>query len=135
MTVCEEEIVGSIVVDDPGCDVSGLEVMIMATDGTSILVTTDANGNFTVPGGPFPCGTYTATITDTNVPACYTETGDIGPIQFIVDGEGGGNDGPLFIANPAIPTLSQWGLMILALLLMTFGAIKLGFSSLSSQSS
>ncbi len=131
ITTCEEEIAGSIIVPDEGCDVSGLEVMIMATDGTSITVVTDSNGNFTVPGGPFICGTYSATITDANVPACFTETGNIGPVQFEVDGAGDGDDGPFFYANPAIPTLSQWGLLILVLLLMTFGALKLGFQHLN----
>ncbi len=130
-TVCEEAIVGGIVVPDDGCDVAGLEVMIMAPDGTSISVTTAADGSFTVPGGPFPCGTYTATITDANVPACYTETGDIGPIQFVVDGTGSGDDGPFFFANPAVPTLSQWGLMILVLLLMTFGALKISGNTIN----
>jgi len=33
---------------------------------------------------------------------------------------------------PAIPTLSQWGLMSLALLLMIFGALKLGTATVSS---
>jgi len=99
------------------------------------LVTTDANGNFTVPGGPFLCGIYSGTITDADVPACFTETGDIGPVQFEVDGEGGGNDRPFFFANPEVPTLSQWGLIVLALLLMTWGALSLGFSSLTNNRS
>jgi len=36
-------------------------------------------------------------------------------------------------AQPAVPTLGQWGLMILALLLMTFGALKIGYTSLQTR--
>jgi len=123
--VCEEEINGAIVVSDPECDVSGINITIIAPDGTSITVTTDAAGNFTVPGGPFPCGTYTAAFEDTaNVPSCYSETGSIEPILFDLDGEESDVD-VAFFGNPTIPTLSQWGLIVLALLLMNFGAISL----------
>jgi len=124
---CEEEITGSISAPDEGCDVSGIEVVVVAPDGTSITATSGADGSFTLPGGPFPCGTYSATIITPpmDLPDCYTATGTVGPISFEVDGEGNGNDGPNFIANPEIPTLSQWGLIILALLMMTFGAIRL----------
>jgi len=105
---CEEEIIGSIVVPDSGCDVSGIDITIFAPDGTSIIVTTGADGTFTVPGGPFVCGTYTAAFTDpTQIPACYSENGSTEPIVFEVDGEGGGDDGPDFIAITGIPTLFQ----------------------------
>lgn len=129
---CEEEIMGSVSAPDQGCDVSGIDIIIMAPDGSSVTVTTDVDGNFTVPGGPYPCGIYSATIITPlmDLPDCYSSTGTIGPIQFEVDGTGNGDDGPNFIANPDIPTLSQWGLIILAILLMTMGTIKLGFSSL-----
>jgi len=129
---CEEEIMGSISTPDEGCDVSGIDIMIMAPDGSSVTVTTGVDGTFTVPGGPFPCGIYSATIVtpQMDLPDCYSATGTIGPIQFEVDGTGNGDDGPNFIANPDIPTLSQWGLTVLALLLMITGTLKLGFSSL-----
>jgi len=123
---CEEEIVGSITSADPLCDLSSINIVIIAPDGTSITVTTGTDGTFTVPGGPYPCGIYTAAFEDESIlPNCYTETGSTTPISFEVDGNSGTNDGPNFIANPDIPTLSQWGLIILALLLMNFGGIQL----------
>jgi len=123
---CEEEIVGSIVPPDAGCDVSGIDITIIAPDGTSITVTTGADGTFTVPGGPFACGSYTAAFTDlAQLPACYTQNGSTEPIMFEVDGEGGGDDGPNFIAISGVPTLSQWGLIFMILLLLTFGSLKI----------
>ena len=124
--ICEEAINGGIIVADPECDVSGIDITIFAPDGTSIIVTTNTNGIFSVSGGPFPCGDYTAAFTDpASLPVCYTTTGATDPIIFTVDGEGNGDDGPFFFANPEIPTLSQWGLISLALLLMIYGALKL----------
>jgi len=55
--------------------------------------------------------------------AIISSEGDTGPIGFTVDGDGEA-DGANFSNNPMVPTLSQWGLFILALLLMSFGAIK-----------
>jgi len=128
--VCEEEINGAILVSDPSCDVSGIDITIMAPDGTSITVTTGVDGTFSLPGGPFPCGDYTAAFNDpASLPVCYTTTGSTGPVVFTVDGEGGGDDGPFFFANPEIPTLSQWGLILLALLMMIFGVLKLSYAS------
>jgi len=127
---CEEEITGSISSPDPLCDLSGINMIITAPDGTSTTITTDADGTFTVPGGPFPCGTYTAAFEDVSMlPTCYTDTGPTAPISFQVDGNPNTTDGPNFAANPTIPTLSQWGLMILTLLLMSFGAIQLFIST------
>lgn len=126
--ICEEDIMGGVVSSDPLCDLSGINLVITAPDGTSTTVTTDADGNFTVPNGPYPCGTYTAAFEDaTLVPSCYTDVGPTEPITFEVDGDTATSDGPFFIANPLVPTLSQWGLIILALLLMSFGALKLYF--------
>jgi len=131
ITVCEEEINGAIIVDDPACDVGGIDIFIIAPDGTSITVTTAADGTFSVPGGPFPCGDYTAAFADvSSLPFCYTSTGSTDPIAFAVNGQGGGNDGPFFFSNPEVPTLSQWGLISLALLLMIYGALKLSASTL-----
>jgi len=123
---CEEEINGAIISYDPTCDVSGIDITIIAPDGTSITVTTSTDGSFSVPGGPFPCGDYTAAFVDaSSLPVCFTTTGSTEPIVFAVDGEGAGDDGPFFFSNPEIPTLSQWGLILLTLLLMIFGALKL----------
>jgi len=127
---CEEEITGAIIVPDAGCDVGGITISIIAPDGTMINVVTEADGTFTVPGSPFPCGSYTAAFFDpSEIPACYAETGSTEPINFDLDGSQGGDDDFQFIANPSIPTLSQWGLIILALLLMSFGAIQLYIST------
>jgi len=124
--ICEEEITGILVGIEEGCNLGGITITIIAPDATNINVVTEADGSFTVPDGPFPCGSYTAAFFDVNeVPFCYTETGSTAPISFNVDGNEDGNADVSFIANPAIPTLSQWGLMSLALLLMIFGAIKL----------
>lgn len=128
---CEEEIIGSILTQDPGCDVSGIDITIFAPDGTSITVSTNSEGTFTVPGGPFPCGTYTAAFSDpTQVPACFSENGSTEPITFDVDGTGNGDDGPNFIANPSVPTLSQWGTICLFLLLLVFGTVKIASEQL-----
>jgi len=126
---CEDMIAGSVTAEDIGCSVEGIEVTIYdstgAVAGTAI---TDADGNYALMG-VFPCGDYTAELT-ADIPTCYTNSGGTaGPIGFAVDGDGAA-DGANFIENPQVPTLSQWGLMILALLLMTFGALKLGFQQL-----
>jgi len=93
--------------------------------------TTDASGNYTLTG-LYPCGSYTAELT-AGVPDCYTNSGGItGPIGFDVDGDGTA-DGANFTENPQVPTLSQWGLISLALLLMIMGSLKLGFSSIAFQ--
>jgi len=127
---CEENISGSVTSPDPLCDLSGINIIITAPDGTMITVTTDSDGNFTVPNGPYPCGNYTAEFEDvTLLPTCYTDTGSTEPLTFDVDGNPNTDDFPGFNANPTIPTLSQWGLIVLALLLMTFGALTLGFKS------
>lgn len=129
ITMCEEEISGSVTAPDGNCDLSGINIIITAPDGTTATVVTGADGSFTLANGPFPCGTYTAEFEDTSIlPDCYTDTGSIAPINFDLDGDPNTDDGPTFAASPTIPTLSQWGLMVLALLLMTFGALKLSFN-------
>lgn len=128
---CEEQIIGSVIAPDSGCELGGIDIVIFAPDGTSIIVTTSTDGTFIVPGGAFPCGSYTAAFTDpTQVPSCYSENGSTEPIVFEVDGIGNGDDGPNFIAISGIPTLSQWGIVYLILLLLTFGAIKIGMPTL-----
>jgi len=127
---CAEEISGAIIPSDPLCDVSGIEVTIVAPDGTSTTVITGADGTFTVPGGLYPCGDYSAEITGA-LPTCYTDASGPTTIDFVVDGDAGTADGPFFIANSNVPTLSQWGLIVLALLLMTFGSLRLGFRTIA----
>jgi len=122
---CEEEISGAIVTAE-GCDVSGITISIIFPDATIINVVTGADGTFSVPGGPFPCGTYTAAFFDLDeIPACYEETGSTEPISFTLDGNENGNNDVAFFANPNVPTLSQWGLIVLALLLMCGGSVSL----------
>jgi len=73
------------------------------------------------------CDDYSAMLM-LPLPDCYADAGGnpgpVGPIAFTVDGDGEA-DGAVFAVNPEVPTLSQWGLIVLALLMMTFGALKL----------
>jgi len=56
---------------------------------------------------------------------CYTSlNGETGPLLFSINGDGTA-DGANFSNVMMVPTLSQWGLIILALLLMSFGAIRI----------
>jgi len=127
-STCEEEITGAVRAADD-CDVSGIDITIFAPDGTSINVTTESDGSFSVPGGPFPCGVYTAAFFNPDqLPYCYTETGSVDPITFLLDGNDLEENDFEFAANPDIPTLSQWGMIILVLLLMSVGSIKLVLS-------
>lgn len=127
---CFEEITGAIIPSDPLCDVSGIDVQITAPDGTTTTVTTAADGTFTVAGGPYPCGDYSAELLGT-LPSCYTDASGPTTVDFVVDGDVASADGPFFSANANIPTLSQWGLIVLALLLMTFGSLHLGFRTMA----
>ena len=124
--VCEEEITGVVAGAEEDCDLGGITLSVITPDAMMINVVTAADGTFIVPGGPFQCGTYTIAFFDlTEVPFCYSETGSTEPISFVVDGIEDGNVDVSFLANPNIPTLSQWGLIVLALLLTSFGAISL----------
>ena len=124
--VCEEEITGVVAGTEDDCDLGGITLSVITPDAMMINVVTAADGTFIVPGGPFPCGTYTIAFFDlTEIPFCYSETGSTEPISFVVDGIEDGTVDVSFLANPNIPTLSQWGLIVLALLLTSFGAISL----------
>jgi len=132
-TTCEDEIAGQIIAPFD-CDLIGITVIIsiINADGSETIVgnaTTDASGNYALPGGPFACGNYSAMLM-LPLPDCYADaggnTGPVGPINFSVNGDGVA-DGANFAVNAEVPTLSQWGLMILALLMMSLGAIKLLF--------
>jgi len=126
---CEDEISGSVVSQEVGCSLEGIEVTIYDATGAVVgTVMTDANGNYVLPG-VYTCGSYSAELT-ANLPACFIDSGGMtGPIGFTVNGDGS-PDGADFTENAEVPTLSQWGLMILALLMMTFGALKIGAGSL-----
>ncbi len=121
---CEDSIAGSVSAEDTGCSAAGIEVTIYDATGAVVgTATTDASGNYALMG-LYPCGSYTAELT-ANVPDCYINSGGIvGPASFVVDGDGTA-DGFNFIENPQIPTLSQWGLISLALLLMIIGSLKM----------
>jgi len=126
------EIAGSILtyVD---CDITGTGVII--TDANGVVLGTpmaDSNGNWSLANGPYPCGEYIAMLDPASVPGCYTDAGgDVGPAGFTVGD--GGTYGVDFTSFEEVPTLSQWGLMSLALLLMIFGALKLAtFNSVQS---
>jgi len=126
---CEDTIAGSVIAEDTGCSAAGIEVTIYDSTGAAVgTAVTDASGNYVLTG-VYTCGEYTAQLT-ANVPDCYVNSGGTtGPIGFTVDGDGTA-DGANFNENPQVPTLSQWGLIILALLLMTFGALSMGFQNI-----
>jgi len=121
---CEDGISGFVTAEDTGCSAVGIEVTIYDAMGTVVgTATTDASGNYILMG-LYPCGSYTAELT-ANVPDCYVNSGGVtGPIGFNVDGDGN-PDGADFGENPQVPTLSQWGLISLALLLMIVGSLKM----------
>lgn len=127
---CTDEIMGQVIAPFE-CDLSGITVVvsIINEDGSETIVDTaitDAAGNYVL-DGDWTCGDYSAMLM-LPLPDCYADaagnTGPVGPIMFTVDGDGVA-DGAIFAVNAEIPTLSQWGLIILALLLMNFGAIVL----------
>jgi len=126
---CDDDILGVVTSNVEFCDVSGIEITIYDPTGTVInTVVTDANGNYSLEG-PFDCGSnYSAEITG-NAPACYAgNDGALGPLTFEINGDNT-PDGAEFTQPVLVPTLSQWGLIILALLLVTFSAIKVTESS------
>jgi len=139
---CSDSISGTITTNNPMCpppgsDFGGIEVIIIdEATGLEVAgspVITDAMGNYSL-AGPFPCGLYSATLVEATLPTCYTSLdGETGPVVFSVDGDGA-PDGIDFSNVVGIPTLSQWGLISLALLLMIMGSLKLGFSTTAFQS-
>jgi len=121
---CEDMIAGSVITEETGCSPAGIEVTIYYATGAVVgTATTDADGNYALMG-VFSCGDYQAELT-ANIPGCFVDSGgNVGPLGFTINGDGNA-DGVVFTENQQIPTLSQWGLMLLALLLMIFGALKL----------
>jgi len=133
--VCQDEIAGQVIAPFE-CDLTGInvEISIINDDGSETVIgtaVTDASGNYNLPNAAnmdlWECGNYSAMLIPP-LPDCYADgggsTGPIGPIDFTVDGNGEA-DGANFVVNTTIPTLSQWGLIILALLMMTFGALQM----------
>lgn len=125
MMPCNGGDIGGSILTDMDCSVSGTAVIVTDAAGNPIgTAITDAAGNWSLAGGPYPCGDYIAILDAASIPACYTDAGgDVGPAGFTVGD--GGDYGIDFTSFEEVPTLSQWGLMSLALLLMIFGAIKL----------
>jgi len=120
--------------EDPTDDIGTYDIVIAGTN-TSGSYDVGVVWNDASTGGSVT-GTSTTTITVTT-PA-VTDGSQLGSFSVTVsDADGSGCMGEIpgnFVgcATPAIPTLSQWGLMILALLMMTFGALKIGSVRLSS---
>ena len=111
---CNGDIAGTIILAD--CDFTGTIVTIFDDTGAVVGTTmADMMGNYML-AGPFECGNYTVELTA--VPPCYVnEDGDVGPRAFVIDGDDT-PDGFDFGVTPAnIPTVGEWGLIILGLLM------------------
>lgn len=128
---CEDEIAGNIF-GPTGCDLTGIEVTIYDSNGNVVVVlNADMNGMYDSSPTAYPCGEYSVELTN-GIPQCYVDAmGETGPKPFLIDGDADGTDtdGPDFMPV-GIPTLSQWGLICLALLMMIFGAVALGRKTL-----
>lgn len=118
--VCFEIIDYNVVAGD--CDLTGVEIQLSDEAGT-VLDTQAINPNGSSGSfGTYFCGVYYLTLL--NVPPCFTEAGaSTGPELVNLDGQG--VTFVTFAPYPLIPTLSQWGLIVMALLFMVFGALKL----------
>jgi len=86
---CEDKIYGKIF-PKGNCSVSGIKILIQNDDDITIgTATANSNGEYTLSGGPYPCGKYTATLVTSSIPACYSNGGGfVGPLDFELDGEG-----------------------------------------------
>ena len=85
---------------------------------TQPINTGGSSGSF----GTYFCGVYYLQLV--NTPPCFMQDGaSTGPELINLDGQG--VTFFTFAPYPLIPTLSQWGLIIMALLFMVFGALKL----------
>jgi len=129
---CEDEISGNVF-GPTGCDLTGIEVTIYDDMGNVVVVLmTDMNGVYDTTPTAYPCGQYSVGLT-AGLPQCYIDAmGETGPKPFIIDGDDDNTDtdGQDFMPV-GIPTLSQWGLICLALLMMIFGAITLASRTLN----
>jgi len=121
--VCFEIINYTVLAGD--CDLSGTEIQLVDQAGavldTQTIPPGGGNGTF----GAYFCGIYYMQLV--NEPPCFTAMGGTtGQVFINLDGEGITNI--TFSPYVMIPTLSQWGLIVLALLLMVVGSLKI-FSS------
>ncbi len=117
--VCEDEITYEVTAST--CDMTGATIELQDETGNTVMSMALGNEGGSGSFGVQACGNYQIVIL--NAPACYTDTsGDIGPRLFSVDGTG-----TEFLAFQSfvetIPTLSEWGLITLALMLMTYGTL------------
>lgn len=104
------------------CDLTGTEIQL--TDGVGTVLDSQTipadggNGTF----GAYYCGVYYMQLL--NEPPCFTEIGGtIGQVLINLDGEGITNI--TFSPHAMVPTLSQWGLIIFALLIMVVASVKI----------
>ena len=115
--VCEDEIAG-MVIGDPSCDLSGITVTITDDMGSVVTtLTTNSMGVYDSSPAVYPCGNYFAELT-AGIPVCYGD-GETAPKSFIIDGDDDNTDtdGPNFGTIANIPTVGEWGLIMLALLM------------------
>lgn len=122
---CTEEITYNVMA--AGCDMTGSSIELQETNGITIsslpLGIDGGTGTF----GVQSCGTYQVVII--GAPACYIDAGgDMNPRVFTTDGAGSENI--IFSINQQdIPTLSEWGLILLALMLLSYGTIAMTATS------
>ena len=115
--VCQDEIAG-MVIGDPSCNLSGITVTITDDMGNVVTtLTTNSMGVYDSSPAVYPCGNYFAELT-AGIPVCYGD-GETAPKSFIIDGDDDNTDtdGPNFGTIANIPTVGEWGLIMLALLM------------------
>lgn len=117
---CAEIIDYNVVAGD--CDLTGVEIQLLNEAGavldSQLINPGGSSGSF----GTYFCGIYYLQLV--NAPSCFTQDGaSTGPELLNLDGQG--VTFFIFAPYPLIPTLSQWGLIIMTLLFMVFGSLKL----------
>jgi len=115
-----EATVASIECDNMGTPEDGSD----DTEVVTLTITSSA---------PWTAGDGTTGVSGDTYTFPATATGGTLMMMFTIDGDTCETTFTYVVVGcdtPAIPTLSQWGLMILALLMMTFGALKIGSFSL-----
>lgn len=116
---CEEEI--SYNISGGECDMTGATVELFDASGASIGSQTLGMGGGAGSFGIQPCGGYSIVIN--GAPACYIDAGgDVGPRNFSIDGSGSTTQF-LGIPSEQVPTLGEWGLIILGLLMLIIAVV------------